>query len=120
MGINIQTIKDKKIKTGAADLNAKAEGSRQQSPRLLNKRTDRIGPDAVYIGRPSRYGNPFIMKQEKDRDRACDFFEEWIMKDEQKYLRDEIKQKLKGKDLFCFCSPKRCHGETVMRIANEN
>ena len=33
-------------------------------------------------------------------------------------LIQEIKDELKGKDLVCFCAPKLCHGEVLLRIAN--
>ena len=31
-------------------------------PKVLNKRTDTIPPDAVYVGRPSKWGNPFRIR----------------------------------------------------------
>ena len=31
----------------------------QHTPRVLNRRTDTIPPGAVYVGRPSKWGNPF-------------------------------------------------------------
>jgi hypothetical protein len=87
-------------------------------PRVLNKKTDRIPEDAVYVGRPTVFGNPFLMHGESDRDRVCDAYEEHI------YLHREIcervKRELRGKDLVCFCAPKRCHADTLLRIANED
>ena len=122
MGIEIVKIKDKSS-SRKSEQNTKGEAKediKQQAPRLLNRRFDRIPPDAVYIGRPSKYGNPFTMRQEKDRDGVCDAYNAWIWLEENAELRYKIKTELKGKDLICYCAPKRCHGETVMKIANED
>ncbi len=34
-------------------------------PRVLNKRTDTIPPSAVYVGRPSKWGNPYIIGKDE-------------------------------------------------------
>ena len=72
--------------------------------------------DAVYIGRGSPFGNPFVIGKDGDRDEVCDKFERFIMR--KPVLIARIKRVLRGKDLICFCAPKRCHGETLLRIAN--
>ena len=33
-------------------------------------------------------------------------------------LRSEIKENLAGKDLYCWCAPKECHGDVILEIAN--
>ena len=33
-------------------------------------------------------------------------------------LLEEIR-KLKGKNLVCFCSPKPCHGDVILELANK-
>lgn len=38
-------------------------------PKVLNKHKDKIPPNAVYVGRPSQWGNPFV--RGKDGDRFC-------------------------------------------------
>ena len=86
-------------------------------PRLFNKRTDGIPYGAVYIGRPSKWGNPHPMHGESDRDRVCDLFEEYLAG--RPDLQAAARRELKGKDLVCHCFPKRCHGFTLIRIANE-
>ena len=122
MGIEIVKVRDPKVKRGAKDLDEAIGAARKEGPKLLNKRISGVPKDAVYIGRPSRYGNPFPMRSEKDRDKVCDQYDEWIMEDIQEriLLRERMKKELEGKDLVCFCVPDRCHGETVMRIANED
>ena len=88
-------------------------------PRLYNKQHPPVPRTAVFIGRPSPWGNPYAIGTNGTRARVCDLFEEWVMEPEQSDLRARAKLELKGKDLVCFCHPKRCHGETWLRIANE-
>ena len=48
-------------------------------PRVLNKHRDVIPKGAVYCGRPSPWGNPFIIGKHGDRDTVCDRFEREIL-----------------------------------------
>lgn len=86
-------------------------------PRVLNKRRDEVGLDAVYIGRPSKWGNPFVIGKDGTRSEVIKKYEAWIRNNPD--LVEAAKRELKGKDLVCFCSPKPCHGDVLMRIANE-
>lgn len=72
--------------------------------------------NSVYIGRGSKWGNPFIIGADGTRAQVCDKYEI--------YLWDQIKEgtiskedllDLNDKNLLCFCYPKRCHGETILR-----
>lgn len=85
-------------------------------PRVHNKYHNTAPNDAVYVGRGSPYGNPFIMGKDGDRNEVCDKYEKMIQNNPDLIAR--VKRDLKGKDLICFCSPKRCHGDTLLRIAN--
>jgi hypothetical protein len=38
---------------------------------------------------------------------------------ENEALRNRVKKELRGKHLVCFCAPKACHADTLLRIANE-
>jgi len=73
--------------------------------------------NAVYIGRGSPFGNPFMIGRDGDRDSVCDKYEEYIKSKPE--LIKLAKARLKGKNLVCFCKPKRCHGDTLLKIANE-
>lgn len=84
--------------------------------RIFNMR-DCSNPDAIYVGRPSPYGNLFEIGPDGDRDAVCDKFESWLMLPEQAKLRQQIRQDLKGYDLICWCSPKRCHAESLRKVA---
>lgn len=71
----------------------------------------------VYIGRPSKWGNPFLLAAETDRALIVAQYEEWVLG--QPDLVTAIKRELRGKVLGCWCAPKACHGDILARIANE-
>lgn len=72
----------------------------------------------VYIGRPSKFGNPFVIGYDGERDSVIDKFAAWIS------VRPDLiaaaKLELRGKTLGCFCAPLRCHGDVLAHIANED
>lgn len=72
---------------------------------------------SVYIGRPSKWGNPYPMRQERWRDQVCDQYEVYIatrlINGE---ITDEDFREFDGKNLLCFCKPKRCHGDTLVML----
>lgn len=78
----------------------------------------------VYIGRPSKFGNPFSHKdgtlakyKVATRDEAVQKYEEWLM--QQPELIEAAKKELKGKILGCWCHPASCHGDVLLKIANQ-
>lgn len=80
----------------------------------------------VYIGRPSKWGNPYshlpntlARYKTKTREEAIDMYETWITKGEGKHLLKDLHE-LKGKVLGCWCSPKLCHGHVLLNLANAN
>ena len=84
--------------------------------RVYNKHYEVIPEGAVYIGRPSEWGNPFMIDPHRTREEAVNLYLEYVM--ERPELMERIKTELKGKDLVCFCSPKICHGDILLAIAN--
>jgi len=93
-------------------------------PKVYNKRCDHIPDGAVYIGRPSKWGNPFKIGQwyngkKLTRQDSIDCYEDWLLNSDEgiKLLKDI--HDLKGKDLVCWCSPEACHGDILLRLANE-
>lgn len=70
-----------------------------------------------YIGRPSKWGNPFVIGRDGDRDQVCEQYERWVRA--QPELMSAAKQELKGQVLGCYCKPQRCHGDTLAKIAEE-
>lgn len=85
--------------------------------RVLNKRRDGVPPGAVYVGRPTKFGNPFPIRHERDRLDIIDRYQDWLLA--QPELVATVKAELRGKDLVCWCAPKPCHADVLLRIANQ-
>lgn len=75
----------------------------------------KVSPYDVYIGRGSKWGNPFKIGPDGDRDAVITKYAEWLF--EQPQLLQEAAS-LKGKVLGCWCAPKACHGDVLAEIAN--
>lgn len=74
--------------------------------------------NTVYVGRPSKYGNPYLIGKDGDRDGVIRKYKKYIT--DNKNLYEECKKELKGKDLVCWCAPKACHADILLEIANGN
>lgn len=98
-------------------------------PKVLNKRVDEIPADAVYVGRPSKWGNPMTVKElkrlfpsdtkEELNQRAVIWYREYITTPfgRPKELLSQIGE-LRGKDLVCWCAPLPCHADVLLELAN--
>ena len=94
-------------------------------PKVFNKHHKDAPKDAVYIGRGSVWGNPFTHMDSKypdvikvaNREEAVRAFESMVRSSED--VIQVIRSHLKGKDLVCFCAPRACHGDVLLKIANE-
>ena len=84
-------------------------------PKVLNRHTDIIPPDAVYVGRPSDWGNPFLIGRDGTRDQVVDKYEIWLLNSSHILKIEE----LRGKDLVCYCAPDRCHADVLLKHANK-
>lgn len=88
-------------------------------PRVLNLKdglSDEEYRDAIYIGRGSRWGNPWKIGSDGDRLEVIAKHREFVLSDSNGLLSDVVT--LRGKDLLCFCSPLPCHGDTLLELAN--
>lgn len=79
----------------------------------------------VYIGRPSKWGNPFShlpnSKAEflvDSKEEAIDKYREWLLS--QPELVSQVKKELRGKTISCWCRPGWCHGDVLAEIANSD
>jgi hypothetical protein len=71
----------------------------------------------VYIGRPSKWGNPFQIGQDGTREQVIRKYEEWLLS--QPKLLDELME-LKEKVLGCWCKPKICHGDILVKYLEKS
>jgi Domain of unknown function (DUF4326) len=76
------------------------------------------GEGVVYIGRPSRWGNPFRIGQHGSRETVIKLYGIWLHAPEQKALRNRARCELRGKRLACYCSPLPCHGDALAKVAD--
>ena len=113
--------------------------------RIQRKRTKgwRMPEGAVYVGRPSKWGNPYVIgawcapkkfpffeSVVDDAEQAVALFERWLNGDWSVPLTgwnrnkaapslNDIRTELAGKDLACWCPlDQACHADVLLRIAN--
>ena len=68
--------------------------------------------DYVYIGRGSKWGNPYHVSM--GRTACIELFREYITSMPE--LMGALHE-LKGKTLVCFCKPQDCHGDVLRDLA---
>ena len=94
------------------------EGAKVAQPRVWHER-DPLKPDsAIYVGRPSRWGNPYRIGRDGTREEVIALYEE--------YARDRLRvepdwlESLRGRDLVCWCAPQACHGDVLLRLLSKH
>jgi hypothetical protein len=87
---------------------------------VVNKyKTVMSDPDVVYIGRGSVWGNPFRMSSEKDREGVIRLYREHLWAQIKRgAITKEMLIALDGKRLACYCAPKSCHGDVIVKAVN--
>lgn len=82
---------------------------------VVNRHDD---PDYdYYIGRGTIWGNDFVAQEGDNRADIIGFYDEWIHRPEQAWLRAKL-YTLRGRKLGCSCAPRSCHGDVLARMAN--
>ena len=87
-----------------------------EGPRVVNIRTEGRAACEVYVGRPTKWGNPFVIGQDGTRAEVVRKFRERFLADEK--LVKAAKAELKGKTLGCYCAPELCHADVLLEVAN--
>jgi hypothetical protein len=64
----------------------------------------------VYIGRPSKWGNPFSIGKDGTREEVIQKYERYL--ENRSDLVDALDE-LQGKILGCWCAPLPCHGDVL-------
>jgi Domain of unknown function (DUF4326) len=91
-----------------------------KNKRIQRRRTKgwRMPSNAVYVGRRTKYGNPYT-EREYGRDKALELYSEW--------LEDKLKEdptfldQLRGKDLACWCRlNERCHADILLAVCSDD
>ena len=93
----------------------------------------KISEEAVYVGRPTKWGNPFKLNdpllpaglnKEQKRQMVITEYRKWIQT--QPELLSALPE-LRGKDLVCWChtwdgegkNPEYCHADILLELANK-
>jgi len=66
----------------------------------------------VYIGRPSKWGNPYRRGRDGTKSQVIEMYRAYA----RKFTKAELAA-LKGKRLGCFCHPQPCHGDVLAELA---
>lgn len=69
----------------------------------------------VYIGRPYKWGNPFVIGKEGTREEVIEKYRTKLL--ESTILLRDLHE-LKGKILGCWCKPLACHGDVLATLAD--
>ncbi|KKN66034.1 hypothetical protein LCGC14_0475120 [marine sediment metagenome] len=81
--------------------------------KVVNKRKENYD---VYIGRGSKWGNPFIIGIDGDREEVIKKYKAWAL--ETPYLLRSLVE-LENKVLGCYCKPLACHGDVLIELIEE-
>lgn len=78
--------------------------------RVVNLRKEQY---EVYIGRGGKWGNPFVIGKDGDREVVIKKYKEYLLSN--KELLESLKE-LEGKVLGCYCKPYGCHGDVLVEM----
>ena len=117
-------------------------------PRVLNQRKGGRPQGSVYVGRPSKWGNPFVVHSDQTQsgkrfpmspEIAVASFRALLRKEGgwfpvplpwpkgkipacEPTTIEDVRRELRGKTLMCWCSTKPgvcCHADVLLELANE-
>lgn len=72
-------------------------------------------PYDVYIGRGSKWGNPYRIGPDGSRDDCLNGYFEYLLHSPRLIM---CLPELQGKRLGCFCKPSQCHGDILAALAD--
>ncbi len=80
---------------------------------------------AVFVARPSHWGNPFRVRPGRDRLQAVHLYWRWLAGDptlahieprRRAWILANV-HRLRGQALGCWCAPELCHGDILALLA---
>lgn len=97
--------------------------------RIQRKRTRgwKAPADALYVGRPTKWGNPFfVIDAHTDRsalpalrEKAAQKYERALRAGKLDVSAEDARAELRGRDLICWCPlDQACHADVLLRLAN--
>lgn len=74
-------------------------------------------PFDVYIGRPTKWGNPFVIGRDGTRAEVIEKFRAYAKSNKEIFADlDELYDKTLG----CYCAPQPCHGDVLLEMIEES
>ena len=70
----------------------------------------------VYVGRPTKWGNPFVIGRDGNRKEVIEKYRDYIKNN--MALMTALPE-LKDKRLGCWCAPSACHADILIELANK-
>jgi len=67
----------------------------------------------VFIGRPSKWGNPYVVGRDGSRTQVIQKYRAWVVNQPQ--LMAALPE-LRDKILGCYCRPLACHGDVLVDL----
>lgn len=85
-------------------------------PAVANKKTTQPREGDVYVGRPSKWGNPFQINSNLNRAEAVTRYRLWLA--DRPHLVRRLAE-LEPKRLICWCAPLPCHADVLADALEE-
>ena len=88
--------------------------------KVWNKRDPLTPKDALYVGRPTKWGNPYVIGRDGTRAEVIAKYKDFLT--DLIYTSDLFMadlHELRGRDLVCWCAPKACHADVLLELANQ-
>jgi replicative DNA helicase len=85
--------------------------------RIQRKRTKgwKMPPGAVYVGRPTKWGNPWLVTATMSANEAVELYKMDLKREPAEFF-----EPLRNKDLACWCPlDKPCHADVLLELANK-
>lgn len=89
-------------------------------PRRIQRRRERgwrQPQNAIYVGRPSKWGNPFDNPRMSTEERVRRY-RQALLSGQLDVTVEEVRRELRGRDLACWCPLDRpCHADVLLEVA---
>ena len=83
---------------------------------VVNRRESSPHPGDIYVGRPSRWGNPYRLAEPESLDerlQVIESFRDYLLR--RPWMIDELRA-LKPRRLVCWCAPLPCHADVLAEL----
>lgn len=106
---------------GKSHLREHLKAQHPRPPEVLNARDFNRHdwpPGTTAIMRGTPFGNGYVKGRDGDRDTVIAKF--IAEKSQDPSFVALVKRRLKGRHLMCACHPRRCHGDWLLKVANDD